>query len=66
LKELRWSTSALRYEVLVSWRGFSETESTWEPAEVIAADVPLLLERLLDRHQDRELVAAVKAHLQQS
>ena len=33
------------YELLVSWSGFGDMESTWEPLAVIAADVPSLVEK---------------------
>ena len=38
LKESRWNADMGQYEMLVEWKGLEE--QTWEPAEVLAQDIP--------------------------
>jgi hypothetical protein len=57
LKNLRWSAAEVRYEVLVSWRGFETTDNMWEPLETALENVPALVHRLLSKHPESRLVA---------
>ncbi|KAE9215371.1 hypothetical protein PF005_g9456 [Phytophthora fragariae] len=44
LRACRLSPDTHRWEMLVKWFGLDEIEASWEPAEVIKQDVPLLYE----------------------
>ncbi|KAE8993203.1 hypothetical protein PR003_g21024 [Phytophthora rubi] len=44
LRACRLSPDTHRWEILVKWFGLDEIEASWEPAEVIEQDVPLLFE----------------------
>jgi hypothetical protein len=46
-KGIRWNKSLLHYEVLVSWKGFSDSEDSWEPCSVIHEDAPDFLKKYL-------------------
>ena len=50
LRDVRWSISNSQFEVLLFWRGFNPVEDTREPLSSMAADIPHLLHRFLERH----------------
>jgi hypothetical protein len=63
LRDVRRSISNSRFEVLVSWRGFDTAEDTWEPLSSLAADVPQLLHRFLERHKHSDIARQARASL---
>jgi hypothetical protein len=58
MNELRKCLVSLIYEVNVSWRGFSITEATWEPLNVLHEDCPVLLAQFLAKFSDQDLATA--------
>jgi hypothetical protein len=46
-------------ELLVAWRGFSVREATWEPYSVMAVDVPDMVVKLINSHEDKDTVRKV-------
>ena len=48
LKACRLSPSTHRWEVQVKWYGLDDIESSWEPAEAIQQDVPVLFKAFVD------------------
>jgi uncharacterized protein YjaG (DUF416 family) len=40
------------HELLVAWRGFSVEEATWEPYSVMAVDVPEMVAKFMESHED--------------
>jgi hypothetical protein len=62
LKACKVSPSTQRWEILVKWYGLDDVEASWEPAETIKEDVPVLFQAFLNAHPDdadrRALAAA--------
>jgi RNase H-like domain found in reverse transcriptase/Integrase core domain/Reverse transcriptase (RNA-dependent DNA polymerase)/Chromo (CHRromatin Organisation MOdifier) domain len=56
IRDLRVNQSTLEIEVLVAWRGFPAEEATWEPIQTVHEDIPDVLSRFLQKHQNHELV----------
>lgn len=48
LRACRFSPSTHQWEVSVKWWGLDKTEVSWEPAETIQADVPMIFKALED------------------
>ncbi|GMF28955.1 unnamed protein product [Phytophthora fragariaefolia] len=48
LRDCRLSPDTHRREILVKWIGLDDIEASWEPAEVIRQDVPLLFAAFTD------------------
>jgi hypothetical protein len=44
-RDCRLNTDTHQVEFLVDWKGFSQTESTWEPLQNLWKDVPALVQR---------------------
>jgi hypothetical protein len=40
------------HELLVAWRGFPVGEATWEPYPVMAVDVPYMVAKFMESHED--------------
>ena len=52
-----------KYEVFVSWLGFDERDSTWEPLRIINADIPDKLKTFFDRSGEHPLVSEARQTL---
>jgi Integrase core domain/Chromo (CHRromatin Organisation MOdifier) domain len=63
LLELKYSREDKRFMALVSWLGFPQEESTWEPLISLHEDVPEKVEAFLSRHKDRSLVSKARSSL---
>jgi hypothetical protein len=65
IRACRLSPSTHQWEVQVKWYGLDEVEASWEPAEVIQEDVPLLFQRFVGDQPDdpdrRRMTAALAA-----
>ena len=44
-RDCRLNTDTHEIEFFVDWKGFSQTESTWEPLQNLWKDVPVLVQR---------------------
>jgi hypothetical protein len=45
------------YELLVAWRGFPVGEATWEPYAVMAVDIPQMVAKFIEFHDDTDMVS---------
>jgi hypothetical protein len=45
------------FHVLVAWRGFPVGEATWEPYLVMAVDVPEMVTKFTESHDDPDMVS---------
>ncbi|KAE9260948.1 hypothetical protein PR003_g34141 [Phytophthora rubi] len=52
LRACRLSPDTQQWELQVKWFGLDEVETSWEPAEVIKEDVPVLFARFVDEKPD--------------
>jgi hypothetical protein len=44
------------HELFVAWRGFLIGEVTWEPYTVLAVDVPYMVAKFVESHDDTAIV----------
>jgi hypothetical protein len=49
------------HELLVAWRGFPVGEATWEPYSVMAVDVPDMVAKFLESHEDVDAVREMRS-----
>jgi Chromo (CHRromatin Organisation MOdifier) domain len=54
--DARYNEQAIFHEMLVAWRGFRVREATWEPYSVMAVDVPDMVAKFLESHEDIDAV----------
>jgi hypothetical protein len=54
------------HELLVAWRGFPVGEATWEPYSVMAVDVPDMVAKFMESHEDVDTVRCVSCDLFES
>jgi hypothetical protein len=47
--------------LLVGWRGFPVGEATWEPYSVMAVDVPDMVAKYMEPHEDIETVRKIRS-----
>jgi Chromo (CHRromatin Organisation MOdifier) domain len=55
--DARYNEQEMFHELLVAWRGFPIREATWEPYSVMAVDVPDMVAKLMDSHDDTDMVS---------
>jgi hypothetical protein len=48
------------YELLVAWRGFPVEEATWKPYSVMAVDVPDMVAKFIESHEDVDAVREMR------
>ena len=48
LKDISWNKSHKRWEVLVAWDGFEDSESTWESFESLLKDIPKIVKNFIE------------------
>jgi hypothetical protein len=48
------------HELLVDWRGFPVGEATWEPYSVMAVDVPDMVAKSMESHEDIDVVREMR------
>ena len=61
--ELRFNQELRQHQVLIRWKGFDDEQPGWEPLDTIAQDIPDFLEKFLDQHSDKDLVAQARKSL---
>jgi hypothetical protein len=54
--DARYNKQELFHELLVAWRGFSVGEATCEPYSVMAVDVPDMVAKFMESHEDIDTV----------
>jgi Chromo (CHRromatin Organisation MOdifier) domain len=48
-------------EFLVAWRGFPVGEATWKPYSVMAVDVPDMVAKFMESHEDIDVVREMRS-----
>jgi hypothetical protein len=48
----RYNEQEMFHELLVAWRGFPVREAIWEPYSVMAVDVPNMVAKFMESHED--------------
>jgi Chromo (CHRromatin Organisation MOdifier) domain len=49
------------HELLIAWRGFPVGEATWEPYSVMAVDVPDMVAKFMESHEDIDTVHKMRS-----
>jgi hypothetical protein len=59
--DVRCNEQELFHELLVAWRGFPVGEATWEPYSVMAVDVPDMVAKCMESHEDIDAVREMRS-----
>jgi Chromo (CHRromatin Organisation MOdifier) domain len=54
--DARYNEQEIFHELLVAWSGFPVEEATWEPFSVMAVDVPEMVAKFIESHDDTDMV----------
>jgi hypothetical protein len=57
----RYNEQEMWPDLLVAWRGFSVEEATWEPYSVMAVDVPDMVAKFIEFHEDIDTVSKMRS-----
>jgi hypothetical protein len=49
------------FHELVAWRGFIVKEATWEPYSFMAVDVPDMVAKFMESHEDIDTVRKMRS-----
>ncbi len=60
---VRHAKSAARFDVRIKWRGLEDSESSWEPVEQVAEDVPVPLKKFLKQRAGDTVAQALLQHI---
>jgi hypothetical protein len=59
--DARYNEPDYFHELLVAWRGFPVGEATWEPYSILAVDVPDMVAKFLESHEDIDAVREMRS-----
>jgi Chromo (CHRromatin Organisation MOdifier) domain len=59
--DARYNEQGMYDELLVAWRGFLVGEATWEPYSVMAVDVPDMVTKFMESHEDMDAVREMRS-----
>jgi hypothetical protein len=59
--DARYKEQEMFQELLVVWRGFTVEEATWEPYSVMAVDVPDMVAKFMESHEDIDAVRKIRS-----
>jgi Chromo (CHRromatin Organisation MOdifier) domain len=59
--DARYNEQEMFHELLVAWRGFPVGEATWEPYSVMAVDVPDIMAKFMESHEDIDAVREMRS-----
>jgi hypothetical protein len=59
--EARYNEQEMFHELLVAWRGFPVGEDTWEPYSVMDVDLPDMVAKFMESHEDRNTVRKMRS-----
>jgi Chromo (CHRromatin Organisation MOdifier) domain len=58
--DAHYNEQEMYHELLVAWRGFPVGEATWAPYSVMAVDVPDLVAKFMESHEDIDAVREMR------
>jgi Chromo (CHRromatin Organisation MOdifier) domain len=58
--DARYNEQEMFHELLVAWRGFPVGEATWEPYSVMAVDVPNMVTKFMETHDETDMVRKMR------
>jgi Chromo (CHRromatin Organisation MOdifier) domain len=59
--DARYNEQEIFHELLIAWRGFPVGEATWEPYSVMAVDVPDMVPKFMESHEDVDTVRKMRS-----
>jgi hypothetical protein len=59
--DARYNEPEMFHELFVAWRGFPDGEATWEPYSVMAVDVPDMVAKFMESHEDVDTVRKLRS-----
>jgi hypothetical protein len=59
--DARYNEQEMFHGLLIAWRGFIVDEATWEPYSVMAADVPDMMAKCMESHEDIDTVRKMRS-----
>jgi Chromo (CHRromatin Organisation MOdifier) domain len=59
--DARYNEQKVFHELLVAWRGFSVRETTWESYSVMAVDVPDMVAKFVESHEDMDTMLKMRS-----
>jgi hypothetical protein len=59
--DARYTEQEMIHELFFAWRGFPVGEATWEPYSVMAVDVPDMVEKFMESHEDIDAVREMRS-----
>jgi Chromo (CHRromatin Organisation MOdifier) domain len=59
--DARYNEQEKFHELLVAWRGISVGEATWEPYSVMTVDVPDMVAKCMESHEDIDAVRDMRS-----
>jgi hypothetical protein len=59
--DARYNEQEMFYELLVTWRGFPVEEATGKPYSVMAVDVPDMVKKFIESHEDIDTVREMRS-----
>jgi hypothetical protein len=59
--DARYKEQEIFHELSVAWRGFPVGEATWEPYSVMAVDVPDMVAKFMESHEDIDAVREMRS-----
>jgi Chromo (CHRromatin Organisation MOdifier) domain len=59
--DARYNEQEILHKLLVAWRGFPVAEATWEPYSVMAVDVPDMVAKFMESHEDKDTVRTMRS-----
>jgi hypothetical protein len=58
---VRYNEQEMFYELFVAWRGFSVYEATWESYSVLVVNVPGMMTKFMESHDDKDIVRKMQS-----
>jgi Chromo (CHRromatin Organisation MOdifier) domain len=59
--DARYNEQEMFHELLVVWRGFPVEEATWETYSVMAVDIPHMVAKFMESHEDIDAVREMRS-----
>jgi Chromo (CHRromatin Organisation MOdifier) domain len=59
--DARYNEQEMFHELLVAWRGFPVGDATWEPYSIMAVDVPEMVAKFMESHEDIDTVRKIRS-----
>jgi hypothetical protein len=59
--DARYNEQEMLHDLLVAWRGFPVGDATWKPYLLMAVDVPEMVAKFIESHDDTDVVCKMRS-----